>query len=255
VRDCRTLTAECDIQLPYKPAEGNLIQYNPRQYNRTRSQKTYIRTKFPVSILIFYVKLSNSIHISELPLRVVSQIPTNVSAIPTLSILTVYKTCLLWTNAEAIGWSWLQYTYASLYCVIVQNYSYILTVLKISHHTFLQIVMLFSLSQGRTVACCDCEFDSHGRHGYLSLLNVVCCQVEVSAMGRSPVQRSPTECGVSGCYREASTVRTSFSPLGAVEPWENEILTYKSEPYQSTLNSERNIENLLIIYHSLCISV
>ena len=28
----------------------------------------------------------------------------------------------------------------------------------------------------------------------LSLLNVVCCQVQVSAMGRSLVQRSRTEC-------------------------------------------------------------
>ena len=27
----------------------------------------------------------------------------------------------------------------------------------------------------------------------------VCCQVEVSATGRSPVQRSPTYCGVSCC--------------------------------------------------------
>jgi len=32
-----------------------------------------------------------------------------------------------------------------------------------------------------------------------SLLNVVCCQVEVSATGRSLVQRSPTDCGVSEC--------------------------------------------------------
>jgi hypothetical protein len=34
-------------------------------------------------------------------------------------------------------------------------------------------------------------------HGCLSLVNVVCCQVEVSATGWSLVQRSPTECGVS----------------------------------------------------------
>jgi hypothetical protein len=31
----------------------------------------------------------------------------------------------------------------------------------------------------------------------LSLVNVVCCQVEVSVTGRSLIQRSPTECGVS----------------------------------------------------------
>jgi hypothetical protein len=33
----------------------------------------------------------------------------------------------------------------------------------------------------------------------LSLVNVVYCEVEVSAMGRSLVQRSPTDCGVSLC--------------------------------------------------------
>jgi hypothetical protein len=32
------------------------------------------------------------------------------------------------------------------------------------------------------------------RHGNLSLVNVVCCQVEASATGWSLVQRSPTEC-------------------------------------------------------------
>ena len=32
-----------------------------------------------------------------------------------------------------------------------------------------------------------------------SLVSVVCYQVEVSASGRSPVQRSPTDCGVSLC--------------------------------------------------------
>jgi hypothetical protein len=31
------------------------------------------------------------------------------------------------------------------------------------------------------------------------LYSVVCCQVEVSATGRSLVQRSPTDCGVFEC--------------------------------------------------------
>jgi len=31
----------------------------------------------------------------------------------------------------------------------------------------------------------------------MSVVIVVCCQVEVSASGRSVVQRSPTECGAS----------------------------------------------------------
>ena len=39
------------------------------------------------------------------------------------------------------------------------------------------------------------------------LVNAVCWQVEVSSSGWSPVQRSPTECGVSQCDREASIMR------------------------------------------------
>ena len=38
-----------------------------------------------------------------------------------------------------------------------------------------------------------------GGHGCLSVVSIVCCQVEVSAKGRSLVQRSPTDCGASLC--------------------------------------------------------
>jgi hypothetical protein len=56
----------------------------------------------------------------------------------------------------------------------------------------------------RPLACWDCGFESRLGHGCLSLVSVVCCQVEVSASGWSLVQRSPNECGVSECDREAS---------------------------------------------------
>jgi hypothetical protein len=46
------------------------------------------------------------------------------------------------------------------------------------------------------LACWDCGFESRQRLGCLSLVNVVCCQVEVSETGRSLVQRIPTQCGV-----------------------------------------------------------
>jgi hypothetical protein len=47
--------------------------------------------------------------------------------------------------------------------------------------------------------------------GCLSLVSVLCCQVRVYASRRSLVQRSPTECGVSECDREASTMRRLWS--------------------------------------------
>ena len=39
----------------------------------------------------------------------------------------------------------------------------------------------------------------------MSFVSVVCCQVEVSASSLSLFQRSPIECGVSECDREASS--------------------------------------------------
>ena len=46
-----------------------------------------------------------------------------------------------------------------------------------------------------------------GGHGCLSVMSVVCCQIEVSESGRSFVQRSPTEFGVSECDHDASIMR------------------------------------------------
>jgi hypothetical protein len=51
----------------------------------------------------------------------------------------------------------------------------------------------------RPLTCWDRGFESHRGHGYLSVVSVVCCQVEVSATSRSLVQRSPTDCGVGLC--------------------------------------------------------
>jgi hypothetical protein len=51
----------------------------------------------------------------------------------------------------------------------------------------------------------------------LSLVSVVCCQVEVSASGWSLIERSPTDYGVSECDREASIMRRPWPPRGAME--------------------------------------
>jgi len=55
-------------------------------------------------------------------------------------------------------------------------------------------------------------------HKCLSPVSVVFCQVEVIATGRSLVQRSPTECGVSECDLETSRMKRP-RPNRAVEPW------------------------------------
>jgi hypothetical protein len=71
----------------------------------------------------------------------------------------------------------------------------------------------------RPLACWDYGFES--RRGMdVCLLWVLWCHVEVSASGRSLVQRSPIECSVcvcvwvGECYREASTVRGSRATRG-----------------------------------------
>ena len=52
-----------------------------------------------------------------------------------------------------------------------------------------------------------------GGHGRLSLVRVVCCQVEVSATSWSLAQRSPTDCGVFFEREfEASTIRRFWLP-------------------------------------------
>ena len=51
----------------------------------------------------------------------------------------------------------------------------------------------------RPLACWDRGFESHRGHGYLSVVSVVCCQVEVSATSWSLVQRSPTDCAAWLC--------------------------------------------------------
>jgi len=43
--------------------------------------------------------------------------------------------------------------------------------------------------------------------GVWSVVNIVCCQAEVSATGRSLVQRSPTQCGVSEYDRGTQQIR------------------------------------------------
>ena len=46
----------------------------------------------------------------------------------------------------------------------------------------------------RLLGCWDCGFESCRGHASLSLVSVVCCQLEVSESGWSLVRRSPTEC-------------------------------------------------------------
>ena len=82
----------------------------------------------------------------------------------------------------------------------------------------------------RSLACWDCGFESRRGHGCLSVVSVVCCQVEVSASGWSLVQRSPTDCGVSECDHEALKMRRPWPTGGCCDLKKIIILIKGLEP-------------------------
>jgi hypothetical protein len=72
-----------------------------------------------------------------------------------------------------------------------------------------------ALSEGlvlRPHAFWDSEFESFWEHEHLSLVGVLYCQLEVSATGRSLVQRSPIKYDVSEC--DGKPHRGDLGPLG-----------------------------------------
>jgi hypothetical protein len=75
-------------------------------------------------------------------------------------------------------------------------------------------------------------------YGCLSLVSVVCCQVEVSATGRSLVQRIPTECGVSECDRGTSQ-RTPTPPLALSSHVKKKIVEHEALDKAQKLNSPK----------------
>jgi len=71
------------------------------------------------------------------------------------------------------------------------------------------------LKSGSVAACFwVCGFESRRGHGFLSLVSVVCCQVEVSAAVRSLVQGRLTKCDASDCDRKALLIRKPWPTRG-----------------------------------------
>jgi hypothetical protein len=78
--------------------------------------------------------------------------------------------------------------------------------------------------------CCEC----------------LCCQVEVFASGWSLVQRSPTECGVSECDREASVMR---------RPWPTRGCCAKKRSYSNFINNSNKRELYVTQLSFKCVSM
>jgi len=76
----------------------------------------------------------------------------------------------------------------------------------------------------RPFAGWDCGFEFRRGRGCLSVVSVVCCQVEVSAMGRSLLESSPTDRDVPECDLGTSLTRRPRSTR-ALEPREKPLKT------------------------------
>jgi len=87
-----------------------------------------------------------------------------------------------------------------------------------------RVVARSKASALRPLASRDCGFESRRRHGCLSVVSVVCCQVGVLARDTSLIQKIPTEYGVSECVRG-----TSYrwpEPKRAPESWEKNYIAH-----------------------------
>jgi len=63
----------------------------------------------------------------------------------------------------------------------------------------------------------------------MSVVSVVCCQLEVSATSWSLIQRSPTDCGASLCLIYKPREWGGPDPLGVFAPKTNKLRCF---PYQ-----------------------
>jgi len=101
-------------------------------------------------------------------------------------------------------------------CVLIVNFLHvdILTLLTqmsiarlvLRRHKIIRLFFIFGVGLW-PLACWDWGFEFSQWHGCLSRVIIVCCQLGVSVLGISLVQRSPTECGVSECDHEALIMR------------------------------------------------
>jgi hypothetical protein len=101
------------------------------------------------------------------------------------------------------------------------EYALAVTSVKQKYRTLLESrsQWLRCLRRRSEVACLlGLRFRIPSVYGCLSLVNAVCCQLEVYATGRSLVDGSSTECGVSEYHLETSKTRR-LRPTRIIGPW------------------------------------
>jgi hypothetical protein len=105
----------------------------------------------------------------------------------------------------------------------------------------------------RPLARWECGFASRRFFGCPSLVSVVCSQIDVSALGWSPFQRSSTDCGVSECDREATITRRSWFTRGCCA-MKNKVEFYEPKTVENIINSVKINTKLFICKFLHCLS-
>jgi hypothetical protein len=142
-------------------------------------------------------------------------------------------------------------------CVLIVNFFHIdiltlLTQMSIAHlvlriNKIIRVFYIFGVGLW-PLGYWDWEFESCWGHGCLSHVSIVCCQLGVSVLGISLVQRSCTKCGVSECDREDSIMRR-LGLLGSVMPWYKNILffTCSDLPWTLMKNQVESVVNAVCL--------
>ena len=106
----------------------------------------------------------------------------------------------------------------------------------------------------RPLACWDCRFEPYQSHGYLSLVSVVCRQVEFSAMCPSLVRRIPTECAVCNWVRTGNFEEEEDKPSRNVEPWIKELYLNKWHTHTIKSNTIFDINTSTRLHFKILVS-
>jgi hypothetical protein len=77
------------------------------------------------------------------------------------------------------------------------------------------------------------------------VLSVVSYQVEVSALGLSLIQRSPTDCGLPECDREASLMRGTGLTIAVCAMYTNSKIFVQSSLVQPQGNGQKSTNHSL----------
>jgi len=92
-------------------------------------------------------------------------------------------------------------------------------------------------------ACWDFGFESHRWHGCMSVVSVLCCQVEVSATSWSLDQRSPTDCGASLCVWSRNIKNEEALAHWGLLRQKKKLLAHNFLPYIRNLTYLTHITN------------